>query len=207
MEVPRLGVEWELLLPAYAPATATQYLSHISNLHHTAHGNARFPTHWARPGIEPTSLWILVRFLSIAPQCELPKNNFFKGKKRLLNPFNEIPDQARQLPREDTCHTVWFKSPPQRNAWYEEDIDESTDTDVLWCSLRQEYIWPIGRHTDGQIFNRKPATISFESCTTSHSYFLFFLFLSCISLLQSRSAQNPHQTLMGSQLCNTMAWL
>ena len=30
----------------------------------TAHGNARSFTHWARPGIEPTSLWILIRFLA-----------------------------------------------------------------------------------------------------------------------------------------------
>ena len=30
----------------------------------TAHGNARSLTHWARPGIEPTSSWILVGFIS-----------------------------------------------------------------------------------------------------------------------------------------------
>ena len=37
----------------------------------TAHGNARFLTHWARPGIKYASLWILVRFISDAPQWEL----------------------------------------------------------------------------------------------------------------------------------------
>ena len=35
-EVPRLGVEWELQLPAYARATATQDLSRVSNLHHSS---------------------------------------------------------------------------------------------------------------------------------------------------------------------------
>ena len=30
----------------------------------TAHGNARSLTHWARPGIEPASSWILVRPLT-----------------------------------------------------------------------------------------------------------------------------------------------
>ena len=30
----------------------------------TAHSNSRLPTHWARPGIEPTSSWILVRFVT-----------------------------------------------------------------------------------------------------------------------------------------------
>ena len=33
MEVPRLGVEWELQLPAYAPVTATQDPSHKLDLH------------------------------------------------------------------------------------------------------------------------------------------------------------------------------
>ena len=38
----------------------------------TAHGNIRSLTHWARPGIEPASSWILVGFVSTAPQWELP---------------------------------------------------------------------------------------------------------------------------------------
>ena len=36
MEVPRLGVESELLLPAYTTATAIQDLSYICNLHHSS---------------------------------------------------------------------------------------------------------------------------------------------------------------------------
>jgi len=35
MEVPRLGVELELQLPANATASATQDPSHVSNLHHS----------------------------------------------------------------------------------------------------------------------------------------------------------------------------
>ena len=48
MRVPRLGVKWELQLPAYT----------------TAQGKARSLTRWTRPGIEPTTLWFLVRFVS-----------------------------------------------------------------------------------------------------------------------------------------------
>ena len=55
MEVPRLGVEPELQLPAYA----------------TAHVNARSLTHCVRPGVEPTSSWIPVRFVTTEPQWEL----------------------------------------------------------------------------------------------------------------------------------------
>ena len=38
----------------------------------TAHGNAGSLTHWARPGIEPTSSWILVRFISTTEPPLLP---------------------------------------------------------------------------------------------------------------------------------------
>ena len=35
-EVPRLGVELELQLPAYTTATATRDLSHVCDLHHSS---------------------------------------------------------------------------------------------------------------------------------------------------------------------------
>ena len=37
----------------------------------TAHSNARSLTHWSRPGIKPTSSWILVGFVSAEPGQEL----------------------------------------------------------------------------------------------------------------------------------------
>ena len=37
----------------------------------TAHSNTGSLTHRARPGIEPASSWILVRFASVGPQWEL----------------------------------------------------------------------------------------------------------------------------------------
>ena len=36
----------------------------------TGHGNARSLTHWSRPGIEPTSSWVLVRFFNHWAQWE-----------------------------------------------------------------------------------------------------------------------------------------
>ena len=50
MEVPRLGAESELQLPAYT----------------TAHGNDRSSTHPGRPGIEAMSSWIPVGLLSLS---------------------------------------------------------------------------------------------------------------------------------------------
>ena len=73
MEVPRLGAESELPLPAHTTATARWDPSHICNLHNssTAHGNTGSLTHWARPGMEPASSWMLVGFIIVEPQGEL----------------------------------------------------------------------------------------------------------------------------------------
>ena len=46
MEVPRLGAEWELQLPAYATATATPDPSHICDRHHSS---------WQCPTLNPLS--------------------------------------------------------------------------------------------------------------------------------------------------------
>ena len=48
MEVPRLGVELELRLPAYTAATASQDLSRVYDLHHSSRqclSEARDRTH------------------------------------------------------------------------------------------------------------------------------------------------------------------
>ena len=58
MEVPRLGVKLELQLLAYD----------------TAHSNARSLTHWARPGIEPGTSWLVNH---CTPQRELPQIPFY----------------------------------------------------------------------------------------------------------------------------------
>ena len=67
---PWLGVELELQLPAYATATAKQDLSCICDLH-MALGNTGSLTHWIRLGIELTSSWIIVGFITAEPQWEL----------------------------------------------------------------------------------------------------------------------------------------
>ena len=75
--------ESELQLPAYTTVVTVWDLSCICSPHHSS-WECRIPDHWARPGIEPTSSWILVGFISAAPQWELPKNilisNSHKGK-------------------------------------------------------------------------------------------------------------------------------
>ena len=76
MEVPRLGVESELQLPACAIATAMEGLSHVCDLT-IAHGNNGSLTHRARPGIEPSTSWLVVGFVFAAPQWEFPEQCFF----------------------------------------------------------------------------------------------------------------------------------
>ena len=42
----------------------------------TAHDNTGSSTHWLRPGIKPASSWMLVRFVSTAPQQEVQQVKF-----------------------------------------------------------------------------------------------------------------------------------
>ena len=49
-----------------------QHQIQASSLTYTkAHGNPGSLTHWARPGIEPVSSWILIGFVTTEPQWEL----------------------------------------------------------------------------------------------------------------------------------------
>ena len=63
MEVPRLEVKSELQLPAYATASAMRSPSQVWNLHHSLH-QCRILNPRVRPGIKPTSSWILVGFVT-----------------------------------------------------------------------------------------------------------------------------------------------
>ena len=69
----RLRVKSELQLPTYATATATRDPSRVYNLRHSSWQCwAESPTHSAKPGIEPASSWLLVRFISSVLQQQLP---------------------------------------------------------------------------------------------------------------------------------------
>ena len=57
----------------------------MSGTYTTAHSNARFLTHWVRQGIEPATLWFLVRFISVTPWRELHEWVLFVGTLILLN--------------------------------------------------------------------------------------------------------------------------
>ena len=72
MKVPRLGVELELQLLAYATVTATCVIraTSVIYVYTKAHSNAGSLIHWGRPGIKPTFSWILM-FVSAAPQWVL----------------------------------------------------------------------------------------------------------------------------------------
>ena len=72
MEVPRLGVELESQLPAYATATATQDLSFICNLHHSP-WQCQILNPLSKARDQTSSSWMLVRFVSAEPSQELRK--------------------------------------------------------------------------------------------------------------------------------------
>ena len=76
MEVPRQRVKLELQLLAYATAIAMQDPSCICDLP-AACSNSGSLNHWSRPGIKCTSSWIIVEFIVVEPQWELPSLHLF----------------------------------------------------------------------------------------------------------------------------------
>ena len=108
---PRLGVESELQLPTYATAIAMPDPSHICDLH-TAHGNARYLTHWLRPGIKPAASWVLVRFVSTAPQWELLNLLFISFLSCLLLVWeNVVPSSFPHPPHPPPPRDSIFNDP------------------------------------------------------------------------------------------------
>ena len=71
MEIPRLGVEWELQLPAYTTATATQDLSCTYDLYYSSRQH-QILNPWSKARDRTCISWILVGFVSAAPHWELP---------------------------------------------------------------------------------------------------------------------------------------
>ena len=64
----------------------------------TAHSNTGSLTHYVRPGIEPSSSWILVRFITAEPQQELPPFSFLKqGTVGFENQINKCLELAEYL--------------------------------------------------------------------------------------------------------------
>ena len=72
MEAGKLGVELELQLPGYT----------------TAYGNGGFPHPLNEAGIKPATSWILVRFISTAPQRELQIFFFFNRGADIKMPWS-----------------------------------------------------------------------------------------------------------------------
>ena len=66
MEVPSLGVEPQLQLPAGTTATATQDLNHVRDLHRSSQQRQTLNA-LSEAGVEPAPSWMLVRFVSTEP--------------------------------------------------------------------------------------------------------------------------------------------
>ena len=75
IEVPRLGVEWELWPLAYTTAKTMPDLRGICDLHHSSRQH-RFLSLLSEARVEPTSSWMLVGFISPEPQQELRSCHF-----------------------------------------------------------------------------------------------------------------------------------
>ena len=83
----------------------------------TAHGNARSLTHWARPGIEPSTSQFLVGIISAAPRWELLGSLLFL-LFFWLHPWHmEVPGPGIENYSSDLSHSSDIRSLTHRATW------------------------------------------------------------------------------------------
>ena len=119
MEVPRLGVESELQLPAYNTVIATKDPSHVLKTYAVAHSNTRSLTHWGRPGIELSSSWTLVGFCEEPlTQWELPVNQLYFNKQiGILKKRDSLKNQKPFRERIEKLYQNLYKLLKLRNTF------------------------------------------------------------------------------------------
>ena len=90
----------------------------MSVTYNTAHGNARSLTHWAKPGMEPESSGILVRFFTTELWRELPSFWFlclipFSCLTELANASNTMLSNSddKEYPVGVPAVVQWVKDP------------------------------------------------------------------------------------------------
>ena len=132
VDVSRLGVTLNLLLPAYARVTGTRDPSYICDLQHSSR-QCRCLTHWAKPGIKPASSQILVGVINRWAQRELPAFSFFLSffffLMNFLNFFGLCP---------------WHMDVPwqESNSSHSSDLrHSSSNTRSLTCWATRECWW------------------------------------------------------------------
>ena len=92
----------------------------------TAHGNAGSLTHWARPGIAPTTSWLLVRFISTEPLPPPPAARFWPRMWKFLG---QGSDPSHCSARSLTCCTtrklllLHFRLKKKKNLFLKKNLD------------------------------------------------------------------------------------
>ena len=87
--LPGWGLNWSC--GPWPTSQPQQHRIHaVSVTHTTAHSNTGALIHWARPGIEPESSWMPVRFVSTEPQRELQELRSFFTRRFCLRALCSI---------------------------------------------------------------------------------------------------------------------
>ena len=104
----------------------------------TAHSNTRSLTHWARPGIEPTTSWFLVRFISVVPQWELWEYVFLTSRIQLVCGFWKNLNKSNSYTLRSGRETIPFSG----------RIFEI----LKWPALRERMEWTQFRENNDSLF-------------------------------------------------------
>ena len=119
MEIPRQGVESELLLPAYITATATRDPSHICDLHHSSQ------QHWILNPLSEARNRTINLTVAVRSQCISFSTIFLSGTHLVhASPSVVINSCCGPAP------TVWLRLPAPAAPFVESKIMASKDIQV-----------------------------------------------------------------------------
>ena len=80
----------------------------LSATYTAAHSNTGSLTHWVRPGIKPAPSWILVGFVSSAPQWELPCLFFYMCVRLQFWKLNLRSSLVAQCIKDQVLSLLWL---------------------------------------------------------------------------------------------------
>ena len=108
VEVPGLGFEWSCnCQPTSQPQQRRIWAASVT--YATACSNERSLTNWARPGIEPSFSWILVRFLNYWATTGTPEKYFlhFEELSYTIGQWQWIEVEESYNSKWYFCHSWW----------------------------------------------------------------------------------------------------
>ena len=144
------------------PELQQRHIQAASSTYTTAHGDARILTHWARPGIKPSTSWFLVGFVNHCTMMGTPNNILFVKINALvyIKVSNIISAPTSTLVKK--IHSrYWysdFSIPDTTQYFSQADLQQFGIT--YWC----EWVTPQNKQTKKCFLHHQLEQVTTQNC-------------------------------------------